>query len=149
MLNRLALVAAAVLLVPVVAYTDANTSSRIASASVAADAASYLKAVKSDVTLGLANAYTATFLTLTHDYATGTTLDVAFTKTGGNARFTITPASGPISTIGGTLSATVTDTATLHTPITDTLTVRVDATIKNGASNVGFITYSRSVTVRV
>lgn len=147
MLSRLALVAA-LLVVPAVAFTDANTASRAASASVKDDADSYLKAVKTNPSLTIANAYTAPFLTLTNDYATGTTLDVAVTKTAGNARFAIAPPAASLG-VGGSQTFTVTDTSALHTPTSDTLTVRVDATIRVGTTNVGFLSYSRSVTVTV
>lgn len=149
MLSRLALVAAALLLVPTAAFTEAGTSARTTSASVRSDADSYLKAVKADPTLGLGNAYTSTFLTLTHNGASGTTLDVTITKTAGAARFTVSPTSGTIASTGGTLSVAVTDTNPLHTPTSDTLTVRVDANVKNGGASVGSVSYSRSVTVTV
>lgn len=149
---RLALLAAALLVVPVVAFTDATPGSRASTANVVTDANSYLKDVKVNPSLTALNLYQATAVTVTHQYASPagqtTTLDVTATKAAGNARFSLTPTTGSLAR-DASLAIAVKDNSITHLPITETVTIRIDAVIKQGTTNVGSITFSRSVTVTV
>jgi len=117
---------------------------------VVAHTSAYLYAETFSPTLSITNGYTANAVKIRNDYDSDATLDLAVSKTAGDARFIlVAPTSVAGATAGQSLTVQVTDTNAIHTTTSTSITVLFEGTVKSGASNVGYFSVSRTVTVVV
>lgn len=148
MLNpRLALgLAAALLVVPAFATPDASTGARSSAASVVADGSAYVETTVYSPALSLTTPE-ADAIRVMNSYATGTTFDVTVTKTSGSALFVlVAPTSTTGLAVGSSFTVRIRDTSPL-TSTSDNVGVRVDVVFRSGGSDVGGVTFTRTVAV--
>ncbi len=137
----------AILVTPAMAYSWAEVE-RTVGADVVADTDSFVKVEDLAPVVTAFSAWMDDAVRITHQYVTGTTLDVTATKTAPTgSRWQLVDASGSVAA-GASHTVRIRDTSILHPAGTTAITIQLDVVIRDaGAAAVGTATVTRIIEV--